>query len=384
MTDTKKAVTPTSEDKQKSATSSSASASKPEATAPSGAKSKQKTPASGARLSKIAIVLTLLSGGGIAAYVQYTMHGYQQQITQLQQQLSQSVSQVETQVTQLNQDVDKKTATVINQVDTHLDQQQKSIDSLQHALADMKGRRPNDWLLAESDYLVKLAGRKLFLEHDVLTATHLMESADARIAALNDPSLVSLRQAMANDITTLKSLPLIDKDGLVLRLTSLEQLIDKLPLANAILPDAPQEQKPQVSEDISHWQDNLLTSMKSFAEQFITFRTRDGNVIPLLSPEQDFYLRENLKAKIETAIRAIYDENQEIYTTALTTANQWSISFLNPDNAQVKQFNQATQSLSQKKITIQYPIKLASQQPLTDLIHERLRKQVSGLMKEEE
>ncbi|WP_051680864.1 uroporphyrinogen-III C-methyltransferase [Vibrio rhizosphaerae] len=384
MTDTKKAVTPTSEEKQESTKSSSASASKPEAAKPSGATSKPKSAASGARLSKIAIVLTLLTGGGIAAYVQHTMHGYQEQITQLQQQLSQSVSQVETQVTQLNQSIDKKAATVINQVDTHLGQQQKSIDSLQRALADIKGRRPNDWLLAESDYLVKLAGRKLFLEHDVLTATHLMESADERIAALNDPSLVSLRQSMANDITKLKSLPLIDKDGLVLRLTSLEQLIDKLPLANAILPDAPQAPKPQVSEDISNWQDNLLTSLKNFAEQFITFRTRDGNVIPLLSPEQDFYLRENLKAKIETAIKAIYDENQQIYTTALAMANQWSVSFLNPDNDQVKQFNQATHTLSQKKITVQYPIKLESQQPLTDLIHERLRKQVSGLMQEEE
>ena len=53
-------------------------------------------------------------------------------------------------------------------------------------MADVKGRRPNDWLLAEADYLVKLAGRKLFLEHDVESATQLMESADQRIASLND------------------------------------------------------------------------------------------------------------------------------------------------------------------------------------------------------
>ncbi|MDF5281328.1 heme biosynthesis operon protein HemX, partial [Vibrio parahaemolyticus] len=174
---------------------------------------------------------------------------------------------------------------------------------------------PNDWLLAEADYLVKLAGRKLFLEHDVESATQLMESADQRIAALNDPSLVKLRKAMANDITKLRTIPLIDRDGLVLRLTALQQQVDKLPLANALLPEAEAVENTEVSEDIANWQDNLMTSLKDFSENFITFRTRDGNVIPLLSPEQHFYLKENIKAKLETAIKAVYQEQGEIYTT---------------------------------------------------------------------
>ena len=77
--------------------------------------------------------------------------------------------------------------------------------------------------LAEADYLVKMAGRKLWLEHDVVSATRLMEGADQRISALNDPSLTTLRQAMADDITTLRAIPLIDRDGLVLKLNSLEK-----------------------------------------------------------------------------------------------------------------------------------------------------------------
>ena len=129
-------------------------------------------------------------------------------------------------------------------------QQQKSIQSLQLAVADVKGRRPNDWLLAEADYLVKLAGRKLFLEHDAVSATKLMESADQRIAALNDPSLVSLRQSITNDITKLRTIPLIDRDGLVLRITSLQQQVDTLPLANAILPETAVVEKKAVSQDI--------------------------------------------------------------------------------------------------------------------------------------
>ena len=276
-----------------------------------------------------------------------------------------------------------KATEITHKTETVLSQQQKSIESLQLAIADVKGRRPNDWLLAEADYLVKLAGRKLFLEHDAVSATKLMESADQRIAALNDPSLVPLRKSMANDITKLKSVPIIDREGLVLRLTALQQQVDNLPLANAILPEAPEQKEQQVSEDIYDWKDNLMTSLKDFSENFITFRTRDGNVIPLLSPEQHFYLKENIKAKLETAIKAVYVEQQDIYQTALTTADKWSSSFFNQDTNTVIEFNKTLEMLSKQNVQVDYPVKLETQQILSDVIRDRLRREVTTLVTEE-
>jgi uroporphyrin-3 C-methyltransferase len=237
--------------------------------------------------------------------------------------------------------------------------------------------------LAEADYLVKLAGRKLFLEHDAFSATKLMESADQRIAALNDPTLVPLRKAMAKDITKLKTVPLVDREGLVLRLTALQQQVDQLPLANALLPEAEQVEQRKVSEDIYDWQDNLMTSLKEFSENFITFRTRDGNVIPLLSPQQHFYLKENIKAKIETAIKAVYVEQQEIYTTALSTADKWSSTFFNQDSNSVIEFNKTLESLSKQTIQVEYPVKLETQTVLADVIRDRLRREVTTLTSEE-
>lgn len=340
----------------------------------------QKQAKKGVKLGGLAIIISILLSGGVTVY---TQQQYQSQITALQTQLAQTQQQLKSQLdASLEQTKDVATR-VENKTDTVLAQQHKSIESLQLALAEVKGRRPNDWLLAESDYLVKLAGRKLFLEHDPESSTLLMESADQRIATLNDPSLVPLRKAMAEDITTLKSIPLIDKDGLVLRLTSLAQVVDKLPLANAILPDAVEQKKEEVTEDINNWRTNLLTSAKNFADKFITFRTRDGNAIPLLSPKQHFFLRENLKMQIETAIKAVYDEQQEIYTTALTTAEKWSKSYLNQSDNGVNEFNNALESLSKQKIQVTYPVKLKAQSQLTEVIHERLRREVTSLIKED-
>lgn len=333
----------------------------------------------GVKLGTVAIILSIIFGGGLAYKLHQQQADYQAQIAQLKSQLESTQASMKQELSRVQEETIEKATTVTHKAEVVLGQQQKSIESLQLAVADVKGRRPNDWLLAEADYLVKLAGRKLFLEHDVESATQLMESADQRIAALNDPSLVKLRKAMANDITKLRTIPLIDRDGLVLRLTALQQQVDKLPLANALLPEAEAVENTEVSEDIANWQDNLMTSLKDFSENFITFRTRDGNVIPLLSPEQHFYLKENIKAKLETAIKAVYQEQGKIYTTSLKTADKWALAFFNQDDNSVKEFNRTVNQLSQQNIQVEYPTKLQSQSQLSDVIRERLRREVTTM-----
>ncbi|EGQ7703938.1 uroporphyrinogen-III C-methyltransferase [Vibrio cholerae] len=333
----------------------------------------------GKKLASVALLLVLALGAGFAYVHQQQKSEFNNQLQAVRAELKQTRDALNAQLEQTVSKATSQATEITHRAETVLEQQQKSIESLQLAVADIKGRRPNDWLLAEADYLVKLAGRKLFLEHDVETATQLMESADQRIAALNDPSLTVLRKAMANDITTLKNIPLIDRDGLVLRLISLQQQIDNLPLANAILPADQPQTSQAVSENIDDWQTNLKNSLKAFADNFITFRSRDGNVIPLLSPTQHFYLRENLQAKLETAIKGVYTEQQTLYRIALDTAAQWSTSFFNPDDKAVQSFNAALAQLAEQQVQVEYPVKLQAQQQLADVINERLRRSVSPL-----
>ncbi|NIY90379.1 uroporphyrinogen-III C-methyltransferase [Vibrio campbellii] len=333
----------------------------------------------GVKLGTVAIVLSLIFGGGLTYKMLEQQSEYQTQIAQLQSQLEQAQSAMKQELSQVKEETIEKATTVTHKAEVVLGQQQKSIERQNKEGEYMKGRRQKEGNEAADVYQVNREGRKLFLEHDVESATQLMESADQRIAALNDPSLVGLRKAMANDITKLRVVPLVDRDGLVLRLTALQQQVDKLPLANALLPEAAAVEKQQVSEDIANWQDNLMTSLKDFSENFITFRTRDGNVIPLLSPQQHFYLKENIKAKLETAIKAVYQEQGEIYTTSLETADKWAMAFFNQDDNSVKEFNKTLSQLSKQDIQVEYPAKLESQNQLSDVIRERLRREVTTM-----
>ncbi len=164
---------------------------------------------------------------------------------------------------------------------------------------------------------------------------------------------------------------------------SLQKQVDKLPLANAILPKESEVKKPVVSSDVSDWKTNLLTSLKEFSENFITFRTRDGNVTPLLSPKQDFYLRENIIAKLDLAIRAVYDEKDGIYSTALETASDWSHSYFDQDSTSVQQFENTLKTLSQQKVQVTYPVKLQSQDILSKIISDKLSRKVTSFTAEE-
>ena len=264
-----------------------------------------------------------------------------------------------------------------------IEQQNNSIKSLQAALHQRQGRRPNDWRIAEADYLVNLAGRQLWVMRDILTATTLMETADQRLANLNDPSLSPIRQAIAEDIQQLKSIKRVDLDGIVLRLNSLQKEIDNLPLANAFLPEALEEKPNIVSQDVIDWQSNLKASFNDFISQFITYRKREGSVVPLLTPAQTFYLKENLTAKLNQSITAAYRENTALYQSSLETAKEWTLRFFDQNAQSTIGFLQALNSLEQQTIEVTYPAAFISQERISDLLATRLQRDLAQQPTEE-
>ncbi|MCD9499809.1 uroporphyrinogen-III C-methyltransferase [Photobacterium carnosum] len=333
----------------------------------------------GSKTGWVAIALVLALGGGLYYHGHQQGLQQQQQVAALQQQIVTMKAAMQADQQQTISMMNDELSTAQQKVEQGISQQQKSIDSIQTAIADLKGQEPNDWLLAEADYLVKMAGRKLWLEHDVTSATLLLEAADHRIAELNDPSLKGLRQAMSNDITALKSVTVVDRDGIVLRLNSLENSIDNLPLANAILAKAEPQQNPTVSQSVNDWKNNLMTSLKNFGENFITYRKRDGSVVPLLSPQQDFYLQQNITNKLETAIAAVYRDQGQVYRDSIATAIKWSQQYYDLSSPKTQSFIAGLQQLEQQNVAVDYPAKLQSQALITQLVNQVLRNKMTTL-----
>lgn len=319
-------------------------------------------------LAIIAIVLAIVLAIGVY------WHGHQQAIEQANQieSLQQRLEQQQTKVDSQLQDASANQKKQLTKVTSSQDGINEQLASMSRKLLDLDSKRPNDWMLAEAEYLVRMAGRKLWLEKDTTSSAMMLANADERLASLNDPSLTPVRRALADDIANVKSVKNVDREGIVIKLNSLIDQVGKLELDGVIMARA-EEPDFTVSESVSDWKENLKKSWANFSDSFVTVRRRDGQVEALLSPQQHWYLNENLKGKLLQAQLAVYRDQQDIYDSSLTQAQQWLETYF-ADNS-VRQFMlEQIDELSKQKIKVDYPEQFSAQDSLKQLLDDRLQR----------
>ncbi|AGH80063.1 uroporphyrin-III C-methyltransferase HemX [Psychromonas sp. CNPT3] len=252
------------------------------------------------------------------------------------------------------------------------------LQALQRHVSEATIRQPNDWILAEVEYLLSLAGRKIWLEHDVQTAMALLGAADQRIVELNDASLSPLRGALLEDIEQLRALPKKDFEGMVLALTSLERRVDKLKLIDLEVQAQPKNKSRFVSADISDWEDNISKSWNNFLANFITITKRDSKIEALLSPTQTWYLKENIRNNLAKAEFAVYRQQQVIYDIAMHNISRTLATYFKLDDSTTSHFNDAIIKLSKNKLQVNYPDQLQSTAILQTVLMQRIKRSLSS------
>ncbi|MGL5360172.1 MAG: uroporphyrinogen-III C-methyltransferase [Shewanella sp.] len=197
-----------------------------------------------------------------------------------------------------------------------------SQDQLSERLNQLAARSPTHWMAAEADYLVNMAGRKLWLEKDPRTAVNLLKSADETIVAMNNPALLPIRKALAHDIAATASIKVTDIDGSVLALDALIGQLDALPL-NRSDSQSTSAADTQISSNLTDWQTNLAKTWKAITQDFITIRHRTADAPALLAPQQQWYLIENIRHKLLQSQLALYRYDKAAYQQALMMAREW-------------------------------------------------------------
>ena len=321
---------------------------------------------SGAVLGGVAILLALGLTGGLYLHGHKNAVAQQAELAQLKQQLASALSKID--------QTSSKDAEQLAALDQTQQRLQGEMQGLQNRVLDLNDKRPNDWMLAESEYLVRMAGRKLWLEHDLVSAITLLGNADERIAALNDPSLMPIRKALAEDIAKLKGMPRIDREGLTLKLAALSVQIELLPLSTVSMPEAKAEPDQAVSTNPDEWESNLKKNWVKFTENFVTIRRRDGAVEALLSPQQEIFLRENLKTKLLQAQLSVYREQQALYEDSLDKAQRWLTQYFDTDNSATRYMQGEIDKLKGEQIQIDYPAQFKTQAMLEQVLTERLQR----------
>ncbi|WP_339719626.1 uroporphyrinogen-III C-methyltransferase [uncultured Paraglaciecola sp.] len=241
----------------------------------------------------------------------------------------------------------------------------------QRNLADISGRRPADWLLAEADYLVRIAGRKLWLEHDVKTAIMMLQSADSRIQDLDDPSLLPLRALLAEDLLALQQINQVSTSSIAIGLGAMINQIDSLPLAFFKRPEA-EVVDDSITGSINDWRANLARNWREATKNFFSFKKVTTEIKPFMSEQQQWLAKEQLRFALLQAQVAVLQENAELYQQALKTALSLLVESFDTENESVVQF---TGSLSRLQVTDfekDYPQQFNVAPLLKDLIEQRL------------
>ena len=324
-------------------------------------------------LGAVAIVIALAMGAGLY------LNGKHQADLQAQtnQKLSDQLSALQQQAGSDKQQLTQQLSSAEKALQTAQQQQNasaKELETLREKVAVISGNDVRSWLLAQADYLVKLAGRKLWSDQDVTTAAALLKSADASLADMNDPSVMNVRHALTQDISNLSSVTQVDYDGVILKLNQLSNNVDNLRLADNDSDDAPMDSDGgELSGSVREWRQNLVKSWHNFMDDFITIRRRDNTAQPLLAPNQDVYLRENIRSRLLIAAQAVPRHQDEIYKQSIDTVSAWVRAWYDTNDAATKAFLAQLDELSQQNINMDLPDNLESQPLLEQLMQTRVR-----------
>ena len=326
---------------------------------------------SGTGLSLLAILIALGVGGAGYYFGQQQVDEFQQKLTALEAQINnktvvsapaQDVKFDTTQLAQL-ESANKSMQNKIAQVEELINAKSHELVGLQSQInkvsAQANAQQPTDWLFSEADFLLNNALRKLVLDNDVDTAVSLLKLADETLAKVNNSQSAAIRSAINQDLKQLLSVAGVDQNAVMQKLSQLANTVDELPVLDVNFGD--DQNATKLSDSLSDWAENAEKSATSFLNHFIRISPKHGaDRKELLAPNQDIYLRENIRLRLQLAIMAVPRQQNELYKQSLEAVASWIRSYFDTNAEVTQSFLKSVDELSEVSIYVDVPSQLQS------------------------
>lgn len=219
--------------------------------------------------------------------------------------------------------------------------------ALEQASQDLLRNR-DDWQRAEIERSLEVASEQLQLTGNVSGALATLQTIDARLATVDKPQFRAMRRAVARDIAKLKAMPAVDLSGAAIRLDDAINGIDALPLVSSAAPLESGQAAPASrgrparpgkgtvpasasaaspaaesgwSAGVRAWWSRLWHDVRSELGQIVQVRRIDQTDALLLSSDQAWFLRENLKLWLMNARLALLSRNEAVFRADLGRAD---------------------------------------------------------------
>jgi uroporphyrin-3 C-methyltransferase len=278
------------------------------------------------------------------------------QLNKTEQQVARRLSEVEAankanqMLVAQNQELVRELGGKLSLLESRYAETQNQRAALEALYQDMSSSRDLT-ALAEVEQMLLIAGQQLQLSANVKAALIAMQQAESR---LQRPVFANLHKRIGQDIDKLRALPAIDVPAINQRLDAVIGAVDHLALAQDTRIEAQQLAVVAADPDEGGWK-RFWRELWRETKQLVRIENTGQEEVPLLSPNQAFFLRENLKLRLLSARLALLTRDEVSFRRDLKTAQDWLKRYFDVKSDESAQALGALQRLAASHIVIDMP-----------------------------
>lgn len=228
--------------------------------------------------------------------------------------------------------------------------QRSQLDELMQSLS----RSRDENLVVDLDSALRLSVQQMQLTGSLEPLVAALRSADQRLARAAQPRLAPVRRAVERDLEKVRAAVVPDVPNLLLRLDELVRMIDELSLANGAPTSPARASRPASVVPVSWWERWLAVVVEE-ARRLVRVGRIEQPEAALLSPEQSFFLRENLKLKVLNARLGLMARQYESVRADLTTVATLMTRYADPASRKTQQASTTVQQLQAQLRSAELP-----------------------------
>jgi len=229
-----------------------------------------------------------------------------QKLSNIQEQLARQSADAGTQAIEARalsrqaQETVSELASRVGVIETRMSEVSLQRTQLEELIQSLSRSRDEN-LAVDIESALRLAQQQSQLTGSLEPLMAALRTAEQRLSRTAQPRMQPVRAALLRDLDRVKAISVIDLPSLLARIDEMTRQIDDLAMANAMAAMPSKAAQPRTTPlELRWWEQGLDAAWRELRSLVRVSRIENPEAA-LLSPEQSFFLRENLKLKLLNA-----------------------------------------------------------------------------------
>lgn len=256
------------------------------------------------------------------------------------------------------QNINEKHRVDITNIDRNLQNIQNTLLTQQQQIKEVSEianrHEEQQMVMSEVGYLLRLTDYNLQYTHNPQIALQILTQIRQRISLLDDPGIANFKQAVDQNIAELNNIPKVDLAVVMLNIEGLDNQVDNLPLMKQKTVFQASSSKEKANPEASRWKKAWHSCWQKLSK-IIIIRRHDQPIEPLLSEQQQLYIKQNLHLLLAQMSFAVQSCQQQNFANELTKTQQWINKYYATNEKEVDNFSKTLDNLKTININPKLP-----------------------------